>query len=78
MIKSAPCLDYPKTRYFPVIVDAENQTYSFSASVEWQLAYLLDPELEWEKMNGLYCAMLLSSSSPDFPPRKGGVLPLPF
>jgi hypothetical protein len=78
MIKSAPCLDYPKTRYFPVIVDAENQTYSFSASVEWQLAYLLDPGLNWDKMDGLYYAVLFCSLRPDLPPHKDGALTPPF
>ena len=78
MIESAPHHNYPRTRYFPVIVDAKGQTYSFSASVEAELAYLLDPDLNWDKMDGLYYAVLLNSLCPDLPPRKGGVRPWPF
>jgi len=78
MREAAPYSNYPKTRYFPIIIDAEGRTYSFSASVEAELAYLLDPDLNWDKMDGLYYTMLFSSSSSDLPPRKGGALPLPF
>lgn len=78
MIESVPYRNYPKTRYFPIIVDNKGQSYSFSASIEVELAYLLDPNLKWDKMDGLYYAVLFRSLSPDLPHMKGGDLLLPF
>lgn len=57
MVTSSATTTYPENRYFPAIVDENGQEYEFSAVVEHQLAYLLNPALNWDKMDGLYYAM---------------------
>lgn len=57
MVTSKASAIYSKDRHFPAIVDRSGQEYEFSAAVEHQLVYLLNPELNWDKMDGLYYAM---------------------
>ncbi|MFD1470081.1 hypothetical protein ACFQ48_17765 [Hymenobacter caeli] len=78
MEESGPCHDYPKSRYFPVIIGPKNQTYDFSADIESELSYLLEPGLNWDKMDGLYYAMKYRFRRPGLPPGKSDELPLPF
>jgi hypothetical protein len=69
---------YAKDRYFPVIADNEGRRCDFAAKVEWQLAYLLNPDLRWDKMRGLYRTILLTQMQMPRPPIDPADMPLPF